>query len=95
LSLTLREELRLKVLGNKVLRRIFGLKRDEVTGSWRKLFNEELRNVYSSPNVITVAKSRRMRWAGHLPECNVLFLEWPSLTILPRNVLQRMSYNCL
>jgi hypothetical protein len=51
---------------NRVLRRIFGPKRDEVTGVWRKLHNEELHNLYSSPNRIRVIKSRRMRWAGHV-----------------------------
>jgi hypothetical protein len=50
-----------------VLRRIFGPKRDEVTGDWRKLHNEELRNLYSSPKVVRMIKSRRMRWAGHVP----------------------------
>jgi hypothetical protein len=49
-----------------VLRRIFGPKRNEVTGEWRKLHNEELLNLYSSPNIIRMNKSRRMRWAGHL-----------------------------
>jgi hypothetical protein len=49
----------------RVLRRIFGSKRDEVTGGWRKLHNEELHNLYSSPSIIRVIKSRRMRWAGH------------------------------
>jgi hypothetical protein len=65
-SLTLREEYRLRVFGNGVLRRIFGPKRDEVTGEWRKLHNEELHNLYSSPNIIRQVKSRRMRWAGHV-----------------------------
>jgi hypothetical protein len=51
---------------NRVLRRIFGPKRDEVTGEWRKLHNEELHNVYSSPNIIRMIKSRRMRGAGHI-----------------------------
>jgi hypothetical protein len=51
---------------NRVLRRIFGLKRDEVTGEWRRLHNEELYDVYSSPNIIWVIKSRRMWWAGHV-----------------------------
>jgi hypothetical protein len=53
------------VFENRVLRRIFGPKRDEVTGGWRKLHNEELHNLYSSPSIIRVFKSRRMRWAGH------------------------------
>jgi hypothetical protein len=52
------------VLENRVLRKIFGPKRDEVTGSWRKLLNEELHNLYSLQNVIRMIKSRRMRWAG-------------------------------
>jgi hypothetical protein len=56
------------VLENRVLRRIFGPKRDEVTGHWRKLHNEELHNVYSSPNIIRMIKSRRMRWAGHVAQ---------------------------
>ena len=51
---------------NRVLRRIFGPKRDEVTGEWRKLHNEELNDLYSSPNVVRVIKSRRMRWSGHV-----------------------------
>jgi hypothetical protein len=58
----LKEIHRLKVFGNRVLRRIFGSKRDEVTGGWRKLHNEELHNLYSSPNIIGVIKSRRMKW---------------------------------
>jgi hypothetical protein len=65
-SLTLREEHRLRVFGNKVLRRIFGPKRDNVTGGWRKLHNEELRDLYSSPSIFRIIKSRRMRWAGHV-----------------------------
>jgi hypothetical protein len=66
LCLILREEHRLRVFENRVLRRIFGPKRDEVTGYWRKLHNEELHNMYSSPNIIRMIKSRRMRWAGHV-----------------------------
>jgi hypothetical protein len=66
LSLTLREEHRLGVFENRVLRRIFGPKRDEVTGGWRKLHNEELRGLYSSPSIGRVIQSRKMRWAGHV-----------------------------
>jgi hypothetical protein len=60
-SLTLREEHRLTVFQNRVLRRIIRPKRDEVTGGWRRLHNEELRDLYSSPSIIRVIKSRRMR----------------------------------
>ena len=60
-SLTLREERRLRVFENRVLRRIFGLKRDEATGEWRNLHNEELNDLYCSPNIVRVIKSRRMR----------------------------------
>jgi hypothetical protein len=65
-SLTLREENRLRVFENRFLRRIFGPKRDEVTGEWRKLHNEELHIFYSSPYIIRQIKSRRMRWAGRV-----------------------------
>ena len=63
----MREERRLRVSENRVLRRVFdGPKRDEVTGEWRKLHNEELHDTYCLPNTIWVNKSRRMRWAGHV-----------------------------
>jgi hypothetical protein len=62
----LREEHRLRVFENRVLRKIFGPKRDEVTGDWRKLHNERLHSLYSSPSIIRVIKARRMRWAGHV-----------------------------
>jgi hypothetical protein len=62
----LREERRLKVFENRVLRRVFGPKSDEVTREWRKLHNEKLHDLYFSPNIVRVIKSRRMRWAGHV-----------------------------
>jgi hypothetical protein len=65
-SLTLREEHRLRVFENRVLRRVFGPKRDKVTGEWRKLYNEELNDLYSLPNIVRVVKSRRMRGAGRV-----------------------------
>ena len=65
-SLILREERKLEVFENMVLRRIFGPRRDEVTGEWKRLHNEELNDLYSSPNKVRVIKSRRMRWAGHV-----------------------------
>jgi hypothetical protein len=65
-SVTVREEHRLREFENRIPRRIFGLKRDEVTGDWRKLHNEELHILYSSPNIIKQIKSRRMRWARHV-----------------------------
>jgi hypothetical protein len=65
-SLTLREERRLREFENRVLRRIFGLKRDEVTGQWRKRHNEKLRDLYSSPNFVQEIKSRRRGWAGYV-----------------------------
>ena len=60
-SLTLREERKLRVFENRVLKKVFGLKRDEVTGEWRKLHNEELNDLYSLPSIVRVVKSRRMR----------------------------------
>jgi hypothetical protein len=65
-SLTLREEHRLRVFENRVLRRIFELKRDEVTGEWGRQHNKELSDLYSSSTIIRVIKSRRLRWAGHV-----------------------------
>ena len=63
--LTLREERSLRVFENRVMRRISEPKRDEVTGEWRKLHNDELNDMYCSPNIVRVIKSRRMRWADH------------------------------
>jgi hypothetical protein len=65
-SLTLREERRLRVFENRVLRKIFGPKREEVTRKWRKLHKEDLNDLYSSPNIARVIKSRRMRRTGHV-----------------------------
>ena len=65
-SLTLREKPRLRAFENRVLRSIFGPKRDEVTGVWIKLHNEELNDPYSLPNIFQVIKLRRMRWVGHV-----------------------------
>jgi hypothetical protein len=82
-SLALREDHRLGVFENRVLRRIFGPKRDEVTGKWRKLYNEELCVLYSSPSINRIIKSRRMRWAGHVARIgenkNACRLLWESL----------------
>ena len=65
MSLTLREECRLRIFENMILRRIFGPKRDE-NGKWRRLHNEELHSLYRSPNIVRVIKSRRLRWTGHV-----------------------------
>ena len=62
----MREKRRLRVFENRVLRKIFGPKRDKVTGEWRKPHNEELNYLYSSPNIVRVIKSRRMRWTGYI-----------------------------
>jgi hypothetical protein len=70
-SLTLRAEHRLRVFENRVLRRTFGPKRDEVTGGWRKLHNKEHHNLYSSPSIIRMVKLRRMRCAGHLARMEI------------------------
>jgi hypothetical protein len=74
-SLTLRQEHRLRVSENRVLRRIFGPEREE-HGSWRQLRNDELHSLYSSPNIIRVIKSRRMRWAGHVARTDVFTGFW-------------------
>jgi hypothetical protein len=65
-SLSVREEHKLRVFENRVLRKIFGPKRDGVTGGWRKLHNEELHNFYYSPSIIRIIMSWKMRWAGHV-----------------------------
>ena len=65
-ALKLREEHTLRVFEYRVLRRIFGTKRDEVTGEWRKLHSDKLNDLYCSPNIVRVIKSKRMRWEGHV-----------------------------
>jgi len=70
-SLTLREERMLTVFENRVLRRIFVPRKDKVTGEWRRLEKEETNDLYSSPNIVRVIKSRRMRWAGHVARVGV------------------------
>jgi hypothetical protein len=70
-SLTLREEHRPKVFENRVLRKIFGPKRDEMVGDWRKLHNEERHDLYSSPDIIRMIYSRRMRWVGHVARIGI------------------------
>ena len=65
-SLTLREERRLRVFENRVVRRVFGPKRNEVTGEWRKIHIEKLNDLYSLPSIVRVVKSRRIKWAGHV-----------------------------
>jgi hypothetical protein len=67
----MREERRLRVFENRVWRRIFGPRRDEITWDWRKLHNEELNDLYCSPNIFLVIKSRRMRWTGHVARMGV------------------------
>jgi hypothetical protein len=71
LSVALREECRLRVFENRVLRRIFGPRRDEVTGEWRRLHKKKLYALYSSPNIIRMIKSRRLRLAGHVARMGV------------------------
>jgi len=102
--LTLREEKKLRVFENMVLRRIFGPRKDEVTGEWRRLHNGELNDLYSSPNIVRVIKSRRMRWAGHVARmgeergvCRVLVGKpegrnhWRDLGVDGRIILKRIS----
>ena len=106
-SLTLREERKLMVFENMVLRRIFGPKRDEVTGEWRRLHNEELNDLYPSPNIVRVIKSRRMRLAVHMARmgeeyksfssllCNLLHSPVTSSFLGPNILLNTMSSNTL
>jgi hypothetical protein len=74
-----REECRLRVFENRVLRRIFGSKSDKVTGEWRRLHNKELHALYSSPNIIRMTKSRRLRWAGYVVRMGGEEFQWGNL----------------
>jgi hypothetical protein len=97
----LTEEYRLKVFENRVLRKIFRTKREE-DGSWRKLHNDELHSLYSSPNIVRVIKSRRMRWAGHVARMGQVFTgfwlgapkgrdHWEDLVVGGRITLRRWT----
>jgi hypothetical protein len=83
LSLTLREEHRLRVFENRVLRRIFGPKRDEVTGGWRKLHNEEMHDLYCLPSIVRAIKASRMRWAGHVARMGEVRVAYNILVVRP------------
>jgi hypothetical protein len=76
--LTLRKELRLMAFENKVSRRMFGQKKDEVSGDWRKLHNEELHKLYSSSSIITLVKSSRIRWAGRVTRMRTEMIDYRS-----------------
>ena len=82
-SLTLREECRLRVFENRILRRIFGPKRDE-NGEWRRLRNEEIHSLYRSPNIVWVNKSRRLRWADHVARLEAGMSAFKMLTCRPK-----------
>jgi hypothetical protein len=81
------------VFENRVLRRIFGPKRDEVTGEWRRLHNEELNDLYSSPTIIRVIKSRRMRWVGHVARMGEVHTGFWWGDLMDRNHLEGLGVN--
>jgi hypothetical protein len=87
-SLTLREEHRLRVFEIRVLRRIFGPKRDKVRGDWTKLHNEELQNLYFPPSIIRIIKSRRMRWTGHVARMEEKRNAYRTLVVMPEGKRQ-------
>ena len=89
-SLTLREECKLRVFENRILRRILGPKRDE-NGEWRRLHNEELHSLYRSPNIVRVIKSRRLRWTGHVARME----EGRSAFKILQNLQKRDLWGCL
>jgi hypothetical protein len=93
-SLTRREERRLKVFENRVLRRIFGPKREEVAVGWRGPRNEELRNVYTSPNIIRVSKSSRVRWAGHIARMGAMIIAYSVLVGKPEENIPLERRKC-
>jgi len=95
--LTLREERKLRVFENMVLRRIFGPRRGEVTGELRRLHNEELNDLYCTPNIVRVIKSRRMRWAGHVARMGEEIRVYRFLLGKPerRRPLRRLRRRCV
>jgi hypothetical protein len=93
-SLTFREEYRLRVFENRVLRRIFGPERDQVTGGWRKLHNEEPHNVYSSQSITRLVKSRRMRWAGHVARMRAKMIAYRIFVGKPEGKIRLGRYRC-
>jgi hypothetical protein len=88
-----KEEHKLRVFENRMLRRIFGLKRDGVMGGWRKLHSEELHNLYSLPNIIRIIKSRKMRWAGHVYCCNRALVTGRTCSTINLLYLQLININ--
>jgi hypothetical protein len=93
-SLILREEHGLRVSENRALRRIFGPKREEVAGDWRRLHNEELHNLYTSPNIIRVIKSRRMRWMGNATRMGDIRNVYKNLVTKPEGMRQLLIPRC-
>jgi hypothetical protein len=93
-SLTSREERRLRLFENTVLRKIFGAERNEMTGEWRTLHNEELNDLYCSPNILRVIKTRRMRWAGHVARMGEMRGAYRVLVGKPEGKRPLVRLNC-